>query len=83
MDSKCILTAEDSTLLKKKRPVTKKAMNFMYFVMAAVIISTTLYLVVKFFQIVAYISIINKPMTFTQRSPEINISGKLVMNFIT
>ena len=83
MDSKCILTAEDSTLLKKKRPVTKKAMNFMHFVMATVIISTTLYLVVKFFQIVAYISIINKPMTFTQRSPEINISGKLVMNFIT
>lgn len=82
MDFKCFVPLNGSTLQKRKtkRAMTKKAINCLYFIIAVVIGSVTSYLAVKFFQILAYICIVNKPMSFTPESIETNISGEFIIS---
>lgn len=82
MDSKCFVPLNGSTLQKRKtkRAMTKIAINCLYFIIAVVIGSVTSYLAVKFFQILAYICIVNKPMSFTPESIETNISGEFIIS---
>ena len=85
MDSKCFVPLNGSTLQKRKTKwaMTKIAINCLYFIIAVVIGSVTSYLAVKFFQILAYICIVNKPISFTPESIETNISGEFIISIST